>query len=258
MNLYATRHGLMLLRQGTDMISNTLINTGQYEHEVVTLCATLAAGYENGYIVDIGANMGTVTVPLAKRYPWYKVRSYEPQRRVFYQLAGNVFVNDLDNVELRMNALGDRKGIIDIDVPNYKTDTNIGAWSMDNEVRCKSPEGKGGGDQEQIHMEMLNDIYFDQPIRVIKIDVEGMELEVLTGGDRLLAEHNYPPLVYECWQHFDWYQPKAKRLDDFVRGMGYQTHILKNTTFAVHKDREIEVTWKSDNMHIDRKKDLPV
>lgn len=254
MNLYGTKHGLMLLRAGTDLISNTLVNTGSYEYEVVDLCATLAQGYESGYIVDIGANMGTVTVPLAKKFPWYKVRSYEPQRHVFYQLAGNVFVNELDNVELMMTALGHKRAEVEIDVPDYKTDSNIGAWSMDDEVRCKSPEGKGGGSVEKIQIEILNDIYFDQPIRVIKIDVEGMELEVITGGDRLLAEHNYPPLVYECWQHFDWYRPKAKKLDDLVRSMGYQTHTLKNTTFAVHKDREIEVIYEGDNMRIDRKK----
>jgi FkbM family methyltransferase len=256
MNLYGTRHGLMLLRSGTDLISNTLINTGSYEYEVVDLCATLAQGYESGYIVDIGANMGTVTVPLAKRFPWYKVRSYEPQRRVFYQLAGNVFVNDLDNVEIFQHGLGASAGMIHIDMPNYGTDANIGAWSMDDQVRLNSFEGKGGGAVETVRIEVLNDQVFDQPIRVIKIDVEGMELEVLTGADKLLAVHEYPPLVYECWQQYEWHMAKAQRLDNLVQSMGYETHHIRNTTFAIHRDREIEVTWHGGAMRIDRKKDL--
>lgn len=253
MNILQTRHGLMMVRQSPDMISRILAQTGEYEWQVVALCAALAAGHDKGYIVDIGANMGTVTVPLAKQFPGYRVRSYEPQRSVFYQLAGNVALNDLDNVELRNQGLGSSRGTIYIDMPKYKTDGNIGAWSMDGEVREKSPEGRGGGQTEPVFIETLNDTYFDDPIRLIKIDVEGMELEVLRGGCNLLAHHEYPPLVYECWQQFDWYKPRAKELDDYVRGMGYQTHTLGNTIFAVHEDSAIDVAFEGDNLRIGRK-----
>jgi FkbM family methyltransferase len=220
---------------------------------VVALCAALAAGHDKGYIVDIGANMGTVTVPLAKQFPGYRLRSYEPQRSVFYQLAGNVALNDLDNVELRNQGLGSSRGTVYIDMPKYKTEANIGAWSMDKEVREKSPEGKGGGQTEPVFIETLNDTYFDEPIRLIKIDVEGMELEVLRGGNNLIAHHEYPPLVYECWQQFDWYKPRAKELDDYVRGMGYITHTLGNTIFAVHEDSNLDVAFEGDNLRIGRK-----
>lgn len=243
----------MMVRQSPDMISRILAQTGEYEWQVVALCAALAAGHDKGYIVDIGANMGTVTVPLAKQFPGYRVRSYEPQRSVFYQLAGNVALNDLDNVELRNQGLGSSRGTIYIDMPKYKTEANIGAWSMDGEVREKSPEGRGGGQTEPVFMETLNDTYFDDPIRLIKIDVEGMELEVLRGGCNLLAHHEYPPLVYECWQQFDWYKPRAKELDDYVRGMGYQTYTLGNTIFAVHEDSAIDVAFEGDNLRIGRK-----
>lgn len=253
MNILQTRHGLMMVRQSPDMISRILAQTGEYEWQVVALCAALAAGHDKGYIVDIGANMGTVTVPLAKQFPGYRVRSYEPQRSVFYQLAGNVALNDLDNVELRNQGLGSSRGTVYIDMPKYKTDGNIGAWSMDKEVREKSPEGRGGGQTEPVFIETLNDTYFDDPIRLIKIDVEGMELEVLRGGCNLLAHHEYPPLVYECWQQFDWYKPRAKELDDYVRGMGYQTHTLGNTIFAVHEDSAIDVAFEGDNLRIGRK-----
>lgn len=253
MNILQTRHGLMMVRQSPDMISRILAQTGEYEWQVVALCAALAAGHDKGYIVDIGANMGTVTVPLAKQFPGYRVRSYEPQRSVFYQLAGNVALNDLDNVELRNQGLGSSRGTVYIDMPKYKTDGNIGAWSMDKEVREKSPEGRGGGQTEPVFIETLNDTYFDDPIRLIKIDVEGMELEVLRGGCNLLAHHEYPPLVYECWQQFDWYKPRAKELDDYVRGMGYQTHTLGNTIFAVHEDSNIDVAFEGDNLRIGRK-----
>lgn len=253
MNILQTRHGLMMVRQSPDMISRILAQTGEYEWQVVALCAALAAGHDKGYIVDIGANMGTVTVPLAKQFPGYRVRSYEPQRSVFYQLAGNVALNDLDNVELRNQGLGSSRGTVYIDMPKYKTDGNIGAWSMDKEVREKSPEGRGGGQTEPVFIETLNDTHFDEPIRLIKIDVEGMELEVLRGGCNLLAHHEYPPIVYECWQQFDWYKPRAKELDDYVRGMGYQTHTLGNTIFAVHEDSAIDVAFEGDNLRIGRK-----
>lgn len=241
MNILRTRHGWMMVRQGSDFISMNLAQTGEYEWQVVELCNMLAGKHKEGVILDIGANMGTITLPLAKILPQYTVHSYEPQTPVFYQLAGNVALNDLDNVVLHNHAVGEKRGSMWIDLPDYSKAINVGAWSLDQEVRDKEPQAQGGGKQQYVRIEMMDDMHFEKPIRLVKVDVEGQELEVFKGAKYLLQTHNYPPLVYECWQHYDWFKEKAKELDDYVRGMGYETYHAGMTVVAVHPDSDVKV-----------------
>ena len=241
MNILNTRHGQMMVRPGPDLISNYLVQTGQYEWEVVEICRLLAGNFETGTIIDIGANMGTVTIPLAKALPQYDFLSYEPQKQVYYQLCGNVALNDLYNVQVRNKALGKDYKNFWIDMPDYKTNGNIGAWSMSEFVRENNAEAKAGGKQQYVQQDVLNDIPCPSPLRLIKMDVEGMELDVLKGAFYMLQEHKYPPLVYECWSQFDWYKPVAEELEQYVRGMGYETHKIGNTIVALNEENPLKV-----------------
>ena len=51
-------------------------------------------------VLDIGANLGAYAIPVAKKIASARgvVYAYEPQRIVYYQLCGNIFLNSLDNV----------------------------------------------------------------------------------------------------------------------------------------------------------------
>jgi FkbM family methyltransferase len=240
MNILNTRHGQLMVRRGPDLISNYLAQQGEYEWGVVDLCRLLAGNYEDGIVFDIGANMGTVTVPLAKALPQYQFISYEPQKQVYYQLCGNVALNDLYNVDVRNWALGREHKNIWIDMPDYQTNQNIGAWSMSDLVREKSTEAKAGGKQQYVRQEVLNDVHCEKRVRLIKMDVEGMELEILRGANYFLQEHEYPPLVYECWTQFDWYKETAAQLEEYVCGMGYETHHIGNTIVALNPENPLK------------------
>ena len=250
MNILNTRHGQLMVRRGPDLISNHLVQLGEYEWQVVELCRLLAGPFDEGVVFDIGANMGTVTVPLAKAFPHYKFISYEPQLQVFYQLCGNVALNDLTNVEVRNKALGSDYKNFWIDMPDYKTNGNIGAWSMSEFVRENSQEARAGGAKQYVRQDGLNDVHCEVPVRLIKMDVEGMELDILKGANYFLQEHKYPPLVYECWKQFEWYKPTAAELEECVCGMGYDTYHLGNTIVALHPDNPLKVVVKEEDGNV--------
>lgn len=237
-----------MVRQGVDMISNILMQKGEYEWNVVVLCAALAGSFKQGCILDIGAHFGTVTIPLARQNPQYTVYAFEPQEPIFYQLAGNVALNNLTNVKVHNLALGHKKAKIKIDLPDYNNEKNIGAWTMDNMVRANSPEGKGGGDMVEVQMECLRNMTFEKPIRLIKMDVEGMEDKVIDGMGDLLKDHNYPPIVFESWPHYGWYAERAKTLDaKLTNGYGYTIYQDGLTKVAVHKKNELKVALRQAN-----------
>lgn len=236
MNVLETRHGRMMVRPGQDLISANLALHGHYEWDVVNLCAMIAGGYESGVVLDIGANIGTVTVPMAKAHPNYEIHAWEPQRVVFQQLCGNVALNHCHNVHAYNKAVSSAVGCVDIDMPDYNTNTNIGAWSMSFKVRENSQEAKAGGKQEAVECIKLDDLAFEWPIRLIKMDVEGSELPVLVGGTDFLKAHKYPPIVYESWTQFEWYQETAEEIKSLLTEVGYSLEVFGNTVVAIHAD----------------------
>lgn len=65
-------------------------------------------------------------------------------------------------------------------------------------------------------------------IGLIKIDVEGMELEVLKGGIDTLNKNNFPPIFIEIWETDNWrnnykeyYEKNGEDIKSFLESLGY-------------------------------------
>lgn len=221
-----------LLLKGNDLISNAIRNGG-YEVEVFALSHKLLERHEDGVVLDIGANLGSFTVPLAARNPRFTFHAFEPQRIVYYQLCANTFVNGLDNVHCHHFGLSDKADRIQITVPDYSVESNIGAFSIDKEVRENEYECSTKGRDESITVFRLDD-GSHKNVRLVKVDVEGQELEVLKGGVKTLKANNYPPIIFEAWNWKPWFEPKRKELFAFLEKLGYQITEGGNNNLAQH------------------------
>jgi hypothetical protein len=83
----------------------------------------------------------------------------------------------------------------------------------------------------------LDSIGFED-VRLLKIDVEGHELEVLKGGIETLKANNYPPIIFEAWTWKPWYQEKRTALFDYLKGHGYNIIELGQNNIARHPNHE--------------------
>jgi FkbM family methyltransferase len=147
---------------------------------------------------DVGANIGTHTVAVAKKFAdRISVRSFEAQRQVYYVLCGNVAINGLDNVHVHHAAVSDGKtSSIKIDLPDYTLPNNFGGLELiktqrsDNQYMTKT------------RTETVNTVTIDQfaeAVDFLKLDIEGMEHLALVGAKKTITQHR-PICFVEMWK----------------------------------------------------------
>jgi FkbM family methyltransferase len=129
--------------------------------------------------------------------------------------------------------LSDKEKRLVLTMPDYANENNIGAFSMDKEVRENEYECKTEGVKEPLVVFTL-DSGAHKNVRLIKIDVEGHELEVLKGGIETAKANNYPPIIFEAWTWKPWFEPKRKALLEYLEGHGYKIQQLGQNNLATH------------------------
>jgi FkbM family methyltransferase len=183
---------------------------------------------ENRVMLDIGANAGSFTIPIALNFNKdYKFYCFELQRIVYYQLCGNIFLNSLPNVHCHHLALSNKNGIFEIPLPNefYNSCGNIGGYSIDGFSLSKGKEDFPDSiyqskTKEKVPYRTLDSLTEIPAAGLIKVDVEGHELEVLEGATKYIERSGYPPIIFEAWD-YDWYKPKFFELRTFLKKIGY-------------------------------------
>jgi FkbM family methyltransferase len=181
-----------------------LVAYGEYsELEAQFLATWLRPG---DVVVEAGANIGPVTVPLARAVgPAGRVLAYEPQRLVFQLLCCNLALNELGNVVARPAALGARAGVARVPAIPPSQAHNFGGVALSADA--------GGG--EQVQVEAIDDLALDA-CRLVKVDVEGMEAEVLEGARATIARLR--PLLYLENDRAD----RSRALIGLVQSLGYR------------------------------------
>jgi FkbM family methyltransferase len=174
----------MLYNRNDQIVGRSLALYGEYcEGEIELLRQLCRPG---DIVADVGANIGATTVPLAAHVGERGfVYAFEPQRVVFQTLCANVALQSFTNVDCVHAAVGERAATIHIPDLRYDLEANFGGVEL--------AVFDSGRPVSQVTL----DAYIDRgPFTLIKIDVEGMETEVLRGG-RLLIETQRPLLYVE-------------------------------------------------------------
>ena len=240
------RHGIRYKLIGAnDFISRVIRERGEYEPELQEISAHLLAG-KQGCVVDAGANMGTFSLPLATRFPQLRFLAFEVQARVCGQLRENVALNGLTNVEAHHLGLADREETVEAAGVDHDVERNIGGFSLDEDVRREGYDIDSLGDLETFTLTPL-DRFGLRDLQLLKIDVEGMELKVIAGAARTLADSGYPPILFEAWTWKSWYARRRQALLDHLQELGYRITPIGQNNVAQHMSRRdtVEFSYRS-------------
>jgi len=212
--LASTDHGTMILnrfdyRQIDENrafgVGYEILEAASYGKEEVQLASGLLdlrrKYFGDGVMaLDCGANIGVHTVEFAKHMTgWGRVLAFEPQERIYYALAGNVALNNCFNAKAVHGALGAECCSMKIPCPDYLQPASFGSL----EIKKRDESEFIGQQVSYLEKDMadaqcvtIDSLGLDR-VDFIKIDVEGMELDVLSGGSECIARTR-PAMLIEC------------------------------------------------------------
>ncbi len=207
------RHGDFVVMPNDLIVGLSLLYYGElYELEWQFMRRFVKPG---AVVADIGAHIGGLTVPFAKAAgPMGRVHAFEPQPAIHDCLRDNVALNRLENVILHAACVGAEAGALEIPEPDYAAPGNFSgvpfAEEGYGEIRYSATR------RIQARCVKLDDALARERLDFVKIDVEGMELDVLKGGETLLRRHQ-PPLFVENNR-----PGKSPALIGFLQALGYR------------------------------------
>jgi len=158
-------------------------------------------------VIEVGANVGSQTLALARCVgETGHVYAIEPQRVVFQTLCANMALNSISHVTCVNAAAGTSSGFLRMPELDYAREGNYGGVSAGTAMGYRVP------------LIRLDDYLEIDRLRLLKIDVEGMEIDVLEGAKGLIAR--FRPALYVENDRAD----ASEALIHKLRELGYRSY----------------------------------
>jgi FkbM family methyltransferase len=186
-------------------------------------------------VIEVGANMGTHSVDMARACAPGIFYAFEPQPRLFQILAGNLALNNVANALVYPDGCGEAEGEAFVPWVNYEENGNFGGISL----------AQAGGDKGlRVRIRTVDSLGLAQ-CGLIKIDVEGFEPAVIRGAadtirrcrptlyvenDRAAQQQAVIDLIAGFDYRLFWHLPRLFSPDNF-RG---ETRNIYGTTVSVN------------------------
>ena len=211
-------------------ISKSLVFQSNYEFNETKLVKKLIKpGWS---VLDIGANFGWYSIHFSKLVGQSgRVFAFEPIPETYEELNSNIKLNSCQNIKAFNLALGNKDGTISFGVPNF--DGGSGA----------SSEFLNYSKRVQTTMRHLDDVIKEQKINkvdFIKADIEGGELNMLKGAEKLIENFRPKLLIEIVDMHCQRFGHSPVDIYQFLLSKGYKGLFISN-----------EYTKEKTNIRID-------
>jgi FkbM family methyltransferase len=214
----------------TKYTQKLMLNSKEYEPEITDCMKSILN--KDSVFVDCGAHVGYFTVLGAELGA--KVYSFEAERENYKQLTRNIKGNEYQNVKYYHKAVGDENKWMDLFVC-LDNDGGNAFWNVgEHEFNMLS---KQTPTKQKVKMLTLDSVIEDA-VSLIKIDVEGCELKVLQGAERLLGLF-HPAVIMEINDFaLSKMGDSKEKIMDFMKNLGYACY-----------DMQTGELWSTDTVH---------
>jgi FkbM family methyltransferase len=186
-----------------DQLARSAVWTNFADWERLTTAFVAGVAEDVRNFVDVGAHTGIYSLIVAAVNPAAGISAFEPNQSVMPWLEENVRANGIAGIALSGLALSDVAGETKLVLPDDVTAAAIAATTVRTGPTVVVRTARG------------DDVISTRPVDLVKIDVEGHELAVLHGMERIITEDR-PAFIIECL---------GESLDPvrlFLSGFGYR------------------------------------
>jgi FkbM family methyltransferase len=149
----------------------------------------------SGTMLDIGCNIGSWTLPLARRYQQNTILAIDCQHLALYCVNQTIELNNLNNVEVKHCAISDHCQQVQYNKINYLWRANFGAFEFEPPIHNSDFNGTLLPELDTIQIQSIDSFDLDCVV-FIKLDIEGMEYSALKGSVDTI-ERCSPFVVFE-------------------------------------------------------------
>jgi FkbM family methyltransferase len=214
--------GSKILINANEFIGSSILTLGIYDLSVTEVLARLVSRGE--LAIDAGANIGQMCCVMAiKSGKTGQVIAFEPCEQIYNRLSRNVTewrttTPGMANIELRREALSSNSGMGILAIP---TD-----FDRNEAVASLEPREGTSYTKESVPMTTIDDLLGDRHAGVLKLDIEGHELQALHGAERALIEHRIRDIVFED------HRPFPTDVHRLLQSNGYVIFRISRTLFG--------------------------
>jgi FkbM family methyltransferase len=209
-------YGKFIINRHCAYQAEALVKTGfpHIEMELRNILGVVSSLSDNAVVVDAGANAGLVCVPIAQVLKAINkggiVHAFEVQRMMYYALCGSAALNDLENLYIHNKAVGSKPGTLKAGKPDYGKPQDFGLFSLVNQNDPNAVD-----EVPVMTIDSLNLPGFD----FFKIDVEGMEIDVLKGAQKSIKK-------YKPWCWVEYWKVDVKDIKKQFEGLDYKFYTM--------------------------------
>jgi FkbM family methyltransferase len=187
---------------------------------------------DQGVVVDIGAHTGLYSLVAALRAPACSVLAVEPHPVNAVRLRRNLALNPAAMVDVVEVALSNREGAAELTVPESDSLSTVASLvrpfsEAHYDIKYRSQT------VQRTTLDSLLQLRSAEPVRLLKIDVEGHELAVLQGARRTI-ERDRPAMICELidWEVFADVRPLA--MESFPHQLGEIEELLEELSYSIY------------------------
>ncbi len=181
-----------------------------------------------GSVLDVGANIGIMTVHLGQQLPNSVIHAFEPMPTNVSVLKKIISKFKLKSVKLHEIALGDSVGSVKMVLPKNGRTKMQGL----SHVKHESITEWNDGEEFEVPLDTLDNILPSEKIQGIKIDVENFEYFALKGGRKIL-EKDHPIIYAELWDN----ENRAKCFE-LLNEFSYQAFIVSDNKLIAYESKK--------------------
>jgi FkbM family methyltransferase len=195
------------------------------ENNFEPLLKKFLMSYFNGLdiiAIDVGANNGYLSIPLARIAR--KVYSFEPNPKCFHKLKRNIELNGLeDRIEAHELAISNLNGFQNFYIQQSIDGDNLMNSGLSSLIR--RPQYLKN--TIKVEVKTLDSIIPEKEIvHLVKIDVEGSEIDVLKGSQKIV-ENSSPIIIWEASISIE--VNKVRECFDYLESLSYRSYFIQET-----------------------------